>query len=289
MTVPASATPARSRRPRSLEKRSNALWTAYLVVILVVLLAPLGVVVLMSFNTSVYGTLPFHGTLTWYSQLFHGSALLGPTVLSLELAAEVAVTCAVLGTMLAIWMIRYGRRLLRAVQALLVTTMTVPWLILGVAMLVVLTSAGIQRSYLLLFVANVVVLLPYATIVIAARLATLDPSVEDAARSLGASPFAVVLRITAPQLAPAIAAGTILSFVFCFNNFVIQYFLVPFGVETLPLDIYNSVRTGYKPDIDALGTLIIVIIVVLLIVFQRVIGGALVRATKNPGKINVTP
>jgi spermidine/putrescine transport system permease protein len=263
-------------------------WVLYLALVILLLLTPLAVIILMSFNTSLYGTFPIHWTTEWYSQLAHQSSLLSATWLSLELAAEVALVTTVLGSMLAIWMVRFAKRLAPWVQGVLVTTMTVPWLILGISMDVVLDAAGFERTYFTMFLGNLAVLLPYATVLIAARLSTFDRSLEDAARSLGAGPAAVILRITAPLLAPAMIGAGILSFVFCFNNFVIQYFLVPFGVQTLPLEIYNSVRQGYSPDINALGTIIVAATIIILAVLQRLIGGVTGRFNQTGANNDVT-
>jgi spermidine/putrescine transport system permease protein len=260
----------------------------YLTLVILLLLIPLAVIILMSFNTSLYGTFPIHWTTEWYSQLAHQSSLLSATWLSLELAAEVALVTTVLGSMLAIWMVRFAKRLAPWVQGVLVTTMTVPWLILGISMDVVLDAAGFERTYFTMFLGNVAVLLPYATVLIAARLSTFDRSLEDAARSLGAGPAAVILRITAPLLAPAMIGAGILAFVFCFNNFVIQYFLVPFGVQTLPLEIYNSVRQGYSPDINALGTIIVAATIIILAILQRLIGGVTGRFNQTGANNDVT-
>ena len=274
-------------RTRALDRPRDWPWIAYLLFIVMLLLAPLVIIILMSFNSSLYGTFPIHWSTQWYTALVHQSALLSATWLSLELSAEVALASAVIGSMLAIWMVRFGRRLVPAVQGVLVTTMTVPWLILGISMDVVLDAAGFERTYLTLFLANLAVLLPFAAILVAARLTSLDRSLEDAASSLGARPTAVILRITAPQLAPAIVGATIIAFVFCFNNFVIQYFLVPFGVQTLPLEIYDSVKQGYSPVINALGTVIVAVTIVVLVALQHLVGGVTSGSTRTSEGQNV--
>lgn len=273
--------------PRRSGRRRDWPWVLYLMVIVALLLGPLAIIILMSFNSSLYGTFPIHWTTEWYTSLVHQSSLLSATGLSLELSAEVAAASAVAGTMLAIWMVRYGRRLVPFVQGILVTTMTVPWLILGISMDVVLDAAGLERSYLTLFLANLGVLLPFSAVLVAARLTSLDRSLEDAAASLGARPAAVIMRITAPQLVPAIVGAIIIAFVFCFNNFVIQYFLVPFGVQTLPLEIYDSVRQGYSPVINALGTVIVVLTIGTLIALQRLIGGVTALSSRPSEPRNV--
>ena len=267
------------RRRRYREARVSPAQLAYLAVVVVLLLVPLVLIALMSFNSSPLGTFPFSGTFQWYRELVHEGELLHATLLSLELALAVAATCAVLGTMLAIWISRYARRLGQVtLNALLVVAVTVPWLVLGVAMLLVLNAVGIGRSYTGLFLGDAAVAVPYTVFIIVARLIGTDASIVEAAQSLGARPLTVFLRIVLPIAAPAIAAGTLMAFVVCFNNFIIQYFLAPFGVQTLPIEIFGLIRIGYKPDIDALATIITVLTIVPVLILNRLVYGPASRA-----------
>jgi ABC-type spermidine/putrescine transport system permease subunit II len=247
---------------------------AYLLLAFVLLFLPLAIVVLMSFNASPYGTLPFEFTLAWYGQLAEQSALIDATLLSVELSALVAAVAAVLGTLLSLWLARYARRGVGFVNGLLVSAVTVPWLILGVAMLLVLNAIGLGRSYVSMFLGSLATSLPYVVLLVTARLRELDPAVEDAARSLGAPPAQVFLRVTMPLIASAVGGGALLAFMVCFNNFVIQYFLAPFGIRTLPLEIYTLVRVGYRPDINALATFIVAATMLAVIALDRLGAGA---------------
>jgi spermidine/putrescine transport system permease protein len=204
--------------------------------------------------------------------LFAEGALFRATLLSLELAGLVALMCGVLGSMLAIWIVRYARGFGQVlVNAMLLAGVTIPWLVLGVAMLLVLNAIGIGRSYVGLFFGDAAVALPYTVFIIVARLRGMDPSIEEAARSLGATPITTFVRVLVPIIAPAVIAGMLMAFVICFNNFVIQYFLAPFGVQTLPIDIYGLIRIGYKPDINALATIIMLVTIIPVLVLQRLV------------------
>lgn len=255
------------------EKRMSPLLRAYLVLVFCFLFAPLVVVIGMSFNASPYGTFPFSPTLRWYHQLFAEGSLFHATFLSVEIGLLVAGTAALLGTMLAIWLVRHGGRLAPWVSGVLISAITVPWLILGVAMLLVLNAIGIGRSYVSIYLGCLAVSLPYVVLVVSARLQEMDLSVEEAARSLGAKPLQVFGRVTVPLIAPAIAGGALMAFMVCFNNFTIQYFLAPFGVQTLPLEIYTLVRVGYKPDINALAAIIVVVTLVFVAALQWLASG----------------
>lgn len=236
---------------------------------LVVLFLPLAVIVLLSFNASPYGTFPFHGTLQWYRTLFVESELLAPTWLSLKISALVAASAAVLGTMGAVWLYRSAGTTRRAIfSGALLTAITVPWLILGLSMLLVLNQIGLGRSLVSIYLGLLATSLPYVVFIVANRLRAIDPDLDHAARSLGATPTASFLRVTAPLAAPAIASGTLIAFVISFNNFLIQFFLAPFGVQTLPLKIYTLIRVGYLPDLNALATLIVVLTCALILLLN---------------------
>lgn len=237
---------------------------------LLLLFLPLIMVILLSFNSSRFGTLPFHGTTHWYQVLGHDSALIDATWLTVKLSLLVTATTVVLGTAAAVWLGRYAGRIGSAVlNMMMVAAVTVPWLILGIAMLIVANSAGFGRSYLSMYLGLVATTLPYVVFIVAARLRTLDADLENAASSLGASAFRSYATVTIPLLAPAIIGGGLLSFMISFNNFLIQYFLAPFGVQTLPLEIYSLIRVGYEPDVNALATAIVAITLLIVAVLLR--------------------
>lgn len=256
-------------RLRDADAVSPAMY-AVLGAALAVLFVPLLLIVLLSFNTSPYGTLPFHFTTRWYATLFAGSGLLGPTWLSLRLSAAVAVSAAAFGTAGALWLIRHaGPVAALLARGTLVSAITVPWLILGLAMLLVMNAIGLGRGLFSIYLGLLATTLPYVIFIVAARLQAIDRSLEDAARSLGAGPPATFLLITMPLALPAIVSGTLIAFIVAFNNFLIQYFLAPFGVETLPLKIYTLIRVGYLPDLNALATLIVVATFALILLLHR--------------------
>ncbi|MDQ0470309.1 ABC transporter permease [Labrys wisconsinensis] len=250
--------------------------------------APLLAVAVLSFNRSRYGTLPFEFTLSWYDQLFAERDLLRSTLWNLELSAAVGLAAALLGPPLAIWLRRAPRWASLPIRASLLGAITVPWLLLAVGMLLVLRQIGIGRSIVSMFLACLAVSLPYVVLLVQARLAALDPAIEQAAQSLGAPPLAVFLRVTLPLIASAVGAGGFMAFITCFNNFIVQYFMAPIGFRTLPLEIYTMVKMGYKPDINALGTILVAASILLVVLLQRLTGNAgrvlTMTATDGSGK-----
>jgi len=149
---------------------------------------------------------------------------------------------------------------------------TVPWLVLGVTMLLFLLLVGSGRSVLNLYLGNTVVVLPYVALLVSTRLRGERFEEEEAGAQLGASPPRIFLAITLPKLAPSILAGSIMAFMVSFNNFLIQYYLAPFGFNTLPMEIYGLVRSGVRPDINALSTFLVLASVALVMTLDRLVG-----------------
>lgn len=237
-------------------RRSRRAWLVWLWGVLALVYTPVAVVMLLSFNESRYGTFPFAFTFDWYVTLVGNERLIAAAVRSLVLSLSVAVVAAVLGTALALWMVRYARVGSVVFGGLLAVVITIPWLILAIAMLLVAVAVGVGRGLPLLFVGSLAVALPYVVLIVLARLHGLGGALEDAARSLGARPLTAFRLVTLPMLARSIGSGSLLAFVITFNNFPLHFFLAPFGFNTLPVEIYTLVLTGYRPDVNALATIL---------------------------------
>jgi spermidine/putrescine transport system permease protein len=262
--------PAGAGRRRAATPLRVILWRGWLGLVYLFLFAPLAVVMLLSFNTSPYGTLPFNWSgLHWYQQLLSEGDLLGATQTSLELSLAVAVAGTIIGSLAAVGLTRYRFRVRALLAGIVPVPVVVPWLVLGVALLLLVSLVGLGRSWFTLFLGNLAVVIPYVVIIVSARLRDADPQLEEAARSLGAGPWTTVRRVTLPLALPGVLGGALMAFIVCFNNFTMQYFLAPYGVQTLPMAIYNLIRIGYRPDVNALATLLLLAALVLLIVLDR--------------------
>ncbi len=273
--APASSGDVGGPRPdgHGRARRQRRGWLAWLWLVLGVVYTPVLVVMVLSFNASRYGTLPFAFTAEWYVALAGNDALISATGRSLVLSTSVAAVAAALGTALALWMVRFARSGATLFTALLTTAITIPWLILAVAMLLVANAVGVGRGLPLLFLGSLAVAMPYVVLVVVARLQGLGTELEQAARSLGARPLTAFRLVTLPLIGKSVLSGTLLAFIITFNNFPIHFFLAPFGFNTLPMEIYTFVLSGYDPDINALATVLISVAVglglVLLAVARR--------------------
>ncbi len=241
----------------------------WLALILAFLYAPILVMAAMGFNASEFYALPFKPTLHWYERLWQNREILAATWRSLWIAGLVTAMATLLGTMAAIALWRHdipGKRLL---QALLFPPIAIPWLITGTAMLVFFFAIGLDRGTPAVILGHVALALPYVIVVVSARLAGFDRTLEDAARSLGARPWQVTRAVTLPWIAPGVIAGALFAFAVSFDQFVVSYFLAQPGDSTLPVLIYTSIRKGFTPEINAISTLVIAVSMGLMLLAAR--------------------
>jgi spermidine/putrescine transport system permease protein len=177
---------------------------------------------------------------------------------SLKVAFVAVGVSAILGTMMAVGLAKYsfpGKGLYRGVSYL---PLIVPDIAVAVATLVFLAWLSVSLSLWTIIAAHIVFCLAYVAVVVSTRLSGLDPHLEEAALDLGASPFQAFVKVLLPELMPAILSGCLLAFVLSMDDLLISSFTAGGGANTLPMEIFSRVRTGVKPDINALSVVLII-------------------------------
>ncbi|MDX9996757.1 MAG: ABC transporter permease [Phenylobacterium sp.] len=222
------------------------------------LYAPIVLLVVYSFNDSRLVTVWGGFSLRWYGELMHNEQLLASVWMTVRIAALSATVATLLGTLAAVALTRGGRFPGRtifsgAVYAPLVT----PEVILGLSLLLLFVAVGAPRGFWTVSAAHTTLTLCYVTVVVQARLASFDRSLEEAAQDLGCPPWRAFLLVTLPNIAPAVAAAWMLAFTLSLDDLVIASFTSGPGATTLPMRIYSAVRLGVTPEINAISTLLI--------------------------------
>jgi spermidine/putrescine transport system permease protein len=246
-----------------------ALGRAFVALVLVFLYVPIAVMAVMSFNASPFYMLPIDWSLDWYRAAAGNAQLLEATGNSLLIAFASTAIATTLGTMAAIALHRHQFRGKALLRALLFPPIAIPWLITGTAMLVFFFGVGIGRGLHAILLGHVALSIPYVIVVVAARLSTMAPDLEEAARSLGASRWQTTRRVTLPWIAPGVVAGALFAFAVSFDQFVVSYFLATPGQSTLPVEIYAAIRKGFTPEINAVSTVVIVVSMALMLLTSR--------------------
>jgi spermidine/putrescine transport system permease protein len=238
------------------------------------LYAPIAILILFSFN-SARQTAVWEGlTLDWYRSLLRNDVLLGAVRNSLVVAVATTVIASVLGTLAALALARHTFAGAGFTRYLLYLPVIIPEIVVGAALVTFFGVAGMHLSLVTVVIAHVTFSVSYVAIVVRARLQGLDPSLEEAARDLGAPPLAAFFRVTLPLILPGVVAGALLVFTVSIDDYVITSFVAGVGATTLPLQIYSMLKVGVTPEVNAVSTLLLVGTGVLVAVAQRLEGGA---------------
>jgi putrescine transport system permease protein len=247
-----------------------------LVVGLVFLYGPILSVVVYSFNASRLVTVWAGFSTHWYGELLRNTQIRAAALVSLEVALMAATGALVLGTLAGYALARYRAFRGRAVFGMLATApLVMPEVITGLSLLLLfvaleqLTGWPRGRGILTIVIAHVTIGMAYVAVVVEARLASFDRSLEEAALDLGARPWKVFAVITLPLIAPALVAGWLLAFTLSLDDLVVTSFTAGPASTTLPMVIFSSVRLGVSPQINALATILIVVVAVVVTIAAR--------------------
>jgi putrescine transport system permease protein len=225
---------------------------------LVFLYAPIVLLVAYSFNASQLVTVWGGFSLRWYGALARDSDMLDAISVSLRVGLLSASLATVLGLLAAVALVRGGRfRGRTAFAGMVYAPLVMPEVILGLSLLLLFVSLKLPRGFWTVTASHATVTLCYATVVIQARLASFDRSLEEAAQDLGLTPLRAFLAVTLPNIAPAVAAAWMLAFTLSLDDLVIASFTSGPGATTLPMRLYSQVRLGVNPEINAVSTLLI--------------------------------
>ena len=235
------------------------LWT---VLVYGFMFLPVAVVVLLSFNASQFGSFPITGfSLRWFVELAQNDAIMRAFRTSIVLGLLTAAISTTLGVLASLALVRYRVPGANAISTLLIAPILVPEVVLAVALLLFLNFLGLHKSFALLLFGHVIFTLPFVILVVQARLIAIRRDVEEAAMSLGASPVQAFFQITLPLMLPAVLAGALFAFTISFDDITGTLFWKPGGVETVPTQIFAMLRNSISPEINALGTVMIVMTV----------------------------
>jgi spermidine/putrescine transport system permease protein len=228
--------------------------------VIVYLAIPIAVMVLYSFNKSNahLPTVTFNWqgfTTEWYRTWNQVPGLTPAFFLSLRLAAASTMTATVLGTLLALALVRYRFRGRVVTEQLLFLSISVPEIVLGSSLLGFFITLNLPKGFLTLFIAHVMFSVAFVTITVRARLIGFDLTVEQAAQDLGATPWVTFWKVTLPIIYPGILAGALLALALSIDDFVTSSFVAG-TTSTFPLWVWGTVKIGIPPQVFVLGTMI---------------------------------
>ncbi len=230
---------------------------------------PIIMLVIYSFNNSRLVAVWGGWSTKWYAELFKSEDIWNAVVLSLQIAIVNATFATLLGTLAGLAMVRFGRFRGRTLfGGMLVAPLVMPEVITGLSLLVMfitlkqLIGWPDERGFTTITIAHITFSLAFVAVIIQARLTGMGQTLEEAALDLGAKPFKVLTAITLPRLAPGMVAGWLLAFTLSLDDLVIASFVTGPGSQTLPILIFSRIKTGLRPDVNALATIIILVVAV---------------------------
>jgi spermidine/putrescine transport system permease protein len=266
VTTPASreaSQPQRRRRRPASRRWTRFLLPAYSWLVIAYLVFPIAVMILYSFNKVSTGlpqvSFAWNGfTTQWYQQWSDIPQLTTAFWLSIRLALAATLLATIIGTLLALALVRYrpprfrGRGLVEQVMFL---NIAAPEIVLGASLLGLFVTINLARGFVTLLLAHVAFSIAYVAITVRARLSGFDRSLEEAAQDLGANAWTTFRKITLPLIMPGVMAGALMAFALSIDDFVTSNF-VSGGSVPFPVWVYGATRIGIPPQVFVFGSAI---------------------------------
>ena len=228
------------------------------------ILAPLAVVIISSFHPGDVLLFPPKGfSWRWYEYVLTSGRYEEPFVSSIKIAIITTCVSLPVGTIIAYALARYDFRGKDAMQALFLSPLVVPTMLLGIGVLMMFSAMGLKMYFTRLVLAHIVLTIPYVVRTMLASFAGVKRLTEEAAIVLGASPFKTFFLVTLPQVKSALAASAFLSVIMSFDELVVALFLTGPGLTTLPMIIYSDTQFNLSPSLAAISSLTIMATVAL--------------------------
>lgn len=245
-----------------LVQRLLATWTG---IILIFFYLPIAILIVFSFNESRLNIVWTGFTTEWYRALWDDDVLIETAQNSVIVAVATTILSVFLGTAGAWLLHRYRYRFSSVIETLVFLPMIVPEVILGVSLLILFVTLKVELGYSTIVISHVTFCFPFVMAAVQARLAGLDPSLEEAALDLGATPLQAFVKVLVPYLMPAIVSGALMSFTLSLDELIVTYFTASAGTRTLPLEIFGRVKKGLDPSLNAISTVFILVTVAMVV------------------------
>lgn len=205
----------------------------------------------------------------WYTQILNDEELMAALSRSLIVGLATAVGATFLGAGASVALAKSKFRFAGWLNSLSYLSLTIPELVFALSLLIWFFYLKIPLSLGTVIFSHITFSLSFVLLTINARLGSLDPSLDDAARDLGASEWRILWKVTLPLLGPAIVSAFLLAFLLSFDDFLITFFTSGVGSDTLPIRLYVAMKTGLKPKLSALATLMLAISVFFMFLMMK--------------------
>lgn len=240
----------------------------YIALIVLFLYAPIGTLMVLSFNASKTRSKWGGFTLKWYVELLHNDEILSALFNTLLIALLSALAATVIGTVASIAMSGMNRKAKSIMMGITNIPMLNAEIVTGISLMLLYISLGITFGFGTILLSHITFNIPYVILSIMPRMKQLNPSTYEAALDLGASHLTAFFKVVFPDLMPGIVSGFFMAFTMSLDDFIITHFTKGIGVDTLSTKIYTEVKKGIKPEMYALSTIIFLTVLTLLLLIN---------------------
>ena len=251
-------------------------YLAFCTLVFVFLVAPILVIIPLSFNAEPYFTFtegmlrldPDAWSLRWYREIVENQAWTGSLVNSLVIGVSATVLATVLGTLAALGLASPSMPGRRAIMGILISPMVTPVIIAAAGMFFFYSGLGLGQTHLGIILAHATLGVPFVVVTVTATLAAYDPNLNRAAASLGAGPWTTFRRVQFPLIAPGVISGALFAFAVSFDEVVVVLFMGGVDQRTIPRQMWSGIREQISPAILAVATFLIAFAALLLLTVE---------------------
>jgi putative spermidine/putrescine transport system permease protein len=237
---------------------------------LIFLLFPVVLTAIVSLNDSFFIEFPPKAlSFKWYFNIVNIHAIGRSTLISASIALSAALLCTTLAIAASLAISRYQFSGKAFLTAFLLSPITMPMVAVGIALIQFFIMIGTAFTWYSLLIGHMVLVIAYPIRTLLASLTLMNPSLEEAATSLGASKFKAFLTVTLPQMKPGLISGFLFAFLISFDNYPISVFLVRGGLTTMPIEVFNYISQNLDPTPAAFSTLYVIVISLIIAYAER--------------------
>ncbi len=244
---------------------------------------PVVVLMVFSFNQERINAVWTGFTTEWYLRLLDDREMQEAVLNSLIIGGVSTVIATIIGTLLAYGMFRFAFRGKRLLESVLYLPIIIPEIVMAISLLSFYVWIQFALGHASIILAHVTFNISFVAVVVGARLSGLDPSLEQAARDLGATAWQAFRKITLPLIMPGVISGALIAFTLSWDDFLIAFFTSGVGSTTLPMKVYSMIKFGVSPEINAISTLMLLFTMILVFIALR-LEGIFTTARKMGGK-----
>lgn len=242
------------------------------------LYAPILIVIINAFNQSRLGYTWEGFTFDWFIRLYENQTLVDALKNSIIVASFSSLLASFLGTAAAVGLVRGSLAYKKLFSGLIKLPLIIPDLVLGISSLMLFTIISFPLGIESIVIAHTTFCTSFVTLVVSAKLVSLNKNIELAAIDLGASPWQVFFKVTLPQVSPSIFSGALLAFTLSLDDYVISSFTAGVGGTTLPIRVYSMIKFGVTPEVSALSVVLLILSLIIALAVTRTDNRTFIKA-----------